>query len=165
MTMVRRLWLAASITLARTHPEVVQPTTSSVSTPRHISHGARSVPKNGCLSLPDHVLAGQGRQFRYDLAGVDTFGQIDQSWYLLCKRSDVRAIQLIDDARKHDWQFETACFLEHGLGLAYSNVDIAAAENFGIVEAVYEIDDKERGPRAKPHAISQILLLVNFRFA
>ena len=44
--------------------------------------------KRGCLSLPDYVLAGQGRQFRHDLARVDIFGQIDQSWYLLRKRPE-----------------------------------------------------------------------------
>lgn len=42
-TMVRKLWAIASFPLARTHPDVVQPDTASVSIPVQCSHVARSV--------------------------------------------------------------------------------------------------------------------------
>jgi hypothetical protein len=45
-TTVLKLWLMESTTLARTHPDVVQPVTITVSTPLLINHAGKLVPKN-----------------------------------------------------------------------------------------------------------------------
>ena len=145
----------ASTTDARTHPDVVQPATTTVSTRRIANQGDSAVPKNALGALLAHdQLSVSGSELRHDLGERRRLRELEQRRRLQREYAGVAAILRIDHARVRHWPSEFAREGQQRRGRRDRLRDIAAAEDVRVGKSHLEIDDEQsrRATHAQPTA-------------